>query len=93
MPGPPSPEIFGQSSFVRAYSTHRYVILFYSLLATLAAGPLFNALGFNADLLEVFLAVNLTAAVIPSASENRRWQPWRLAAKFSVRPAAPKSSG
>jgi hypothetical protein len=51
--------------------THRYGILFYSLLATLAAGPLLNALGFNARLLEVFLAVNLLAAAIPSALATR----------------------
>jgi hypothetical protein len=40
-------------------------------LATLAVGPLLDSFGFDAYLLEVFLAVNLLAAVIPSASENR----------------------
>jgi hypothetical protein len=57
----------------RAYSTRRYSILFYSLLATLAAGPLLDALGFDADLLEVFLAANLLAAVLPTLSEHRGW--------------------
>jgi hypothetical protein len=67
------PKYVSRSWFAEAYSTHRYSVLFYSLLATLAAGPLFDALGFDADLLEVFLAINLLAAVIPCASENRRW--------------------
>jgi hypothetical protein len=68
-----NPELESRGWIARAYSTRRYSILFYSLLATLAAGPLFDALGFDANLLEVFLAVNLLAAVLPSASENKGW--------------------
>jgi hypothetical protein len=48
-----------------AYSSRRYQILFYSLLATLAACPLLEALGLSAGLLEFFLAINLLAAVLP----------------------------
>jgi hypothetical protein len=59
------------NGIVTAYSSRRYAILFYSLLATLAAGPVLNALAINADFLEVFLAANLLAAVIPMASGNR----------------------
>ena len=57
----------------RAYSARRYAILFYSLLATLAISPLLGGLGVDSALLEAFLAVNLFAAVIPSASERRGW--------------------
>lgn len=49
----------------RAYSSNRYAILFYSLLATLAAGPFLETLKLNSSLLEVFLAANLLAAVMP----------------------------
>ena len=49
----------------RAYFQWRYAILFYSLLFTLAVGPLCSALGFRANLLELFLAINLLVAVLP----------------------------
>jgi hypothetical protein len=49
----------------RAYSSQRYAILFYSLLATMAASPLLETLGLDARLLELFLAANLLAAVMP----------------------------
>jgi voltage-gated potassium channel len=52
-----------------AYSSRRYAILFYSLLATLAAGPLFDAVGLDADLLELFLAANVLLAVIPTKAD------------------------
>jgi Ion channel len=48
----------------RAYLRRRYAILFYSLLLTLGAAPLLSALGFDADLLLLFLALNLLAAVV-----------------------------
>ena len=53
---------------VQAYSSRRYAILFYSLLVTLAAGPLLNAAGMNGQFLELFLAANLLAAVVPMAA-------------------------
>lgn len=40
-------------------------MLFYLLLLTIAAGPLFEALGFGSNLLELLLTANLLAAVIP----------------------------
>ena len=49
---------------LRAYASHRYVILFYSLLATLGAAPLLAALRFDISLIEVFLALNLLAGVL-----------------------------
>jgi len=57
----------------RAYFQRRYTILFYSLLLTIAAGPLFNSIGLSTDLIEFFLAINLLAAVIPiGGREGRR---------------------
>ena len=45
-------------------SAHRYAVLFYTLLVTLAVSPLLTALGFSADLLQIFLAFSLLVAVI-----------------------------
>ncbi|MGC1272104.1 MAG: potassium channel family protein [Planctomycetaceae bacterium] len=58
---------------MRTYTEHRYAILFYSLLATIVAGPLLETLGLDAGLLEVFLAATLLAAVMPvSGGTGRR---------------------
>jgi hypothetical protein len=46
-----------------AYRRHRYAVLFYTLLFTLVADPVFAALGWGSNLVEFFLAVNLMAAV------------------------------
>ena len=56
----------------RAYFQWRYAILFYSLLFTLAVGPLCSALGFHANLLELFLAINLLVAVLPIGRRRTR---------------------
>lgn len=53
------------SLILRAYVQHRYAILFYSLLLTLAAGPLLTTLGFNLTLLQLLFTVNLIAAIAP----------------------------
>lgn len=50
---------------VDAYFRRRYAILFYALLLTIAAAPLLDALGYEADLLELSLAISLLAAVLP----------------------------
>jgi hypothetical protein len=54
-----------------AYFQRRYTILFYSLL-TIAAGPLFVSMGLGTDLIELFLAANLVAAVILIGSRSGR---------------------
>ena len=54
------------------YAQRHYAILFYSLLATLAAGPLLDAFGLDTRLLEILLGVNLLAAVIPLRSMSQR---------------------
>jgi Ion channel len=62
----------GASGLWRTYRNWRYAILFYSLLLTLAVGPLRSVLGFHANLLELFLAINLLAAVAPIGGRKTR---------------------
>ena len=50
--------------FARTYAGHRYAVLFYLLLVTLAVSPLLTALRFSADLLQVLLALSLLIAVL-----------------------------
>jgi voltage-gated potassium channel len=54
------------------YHDWRYTILFYSLLLTLAVAPLRRALGFPTSFLELFLAMNLLAAVVPIGGKKAR---------------------
>src|SRR5512134_1477761 len=49
---------------VSAYLQRRHTILFYSLLLTLGAAPLLAALHLDDRLLQLFLALNLLAAVL-----------------------------
>ena len=62
----------GIGALGRAYFQRRYTILFYSLLLTIAAGPLFASTGLGTDLIELFLAANLVAAVIPLRRRSGR---------------------
>jgi voltage-gated potassium channel len=62
----------GASGLWYTYRDWRYAILFYSLLLTLAVVPLRRALGFPTSLLELFLAINLLAAVVPIGSRKTR---------------------
>ena len=62
----------GLVSLVFAYFKRHYAILFYSLLLTIAASPLVGSVGLDRDLIELFLAVNLLAAVIPISGFNER---------------------
>jgi hypothetical protein len=57
----------------RAYLRQRYAILFYTLLLTMVAAPAIAALEFPGGLIELLLATNLLAAVLPvSAGKGRR---------------------
>ena len=46
------------------YGCHRYAVLFYTLLLTLAAAPIFTALGFSGNALQVLLAFNVLVALL-----------------------------
>ncbi len=54
------------------HGSHRYLVLFYTLLLTLGAAPLLTALHLNADLLQIFLAFSLLVALLDVPA--RRWR-------------------
>src|SRR4029078_1640341 len=59
--------------FARGYLSRRYAILFYTLLLTMIAPPVVAALKLTGGLIELLLAANLIAAVMPvSAAISRR---------------------
>jgi len=62
----------GARDLWHTYLTWRYTLLFYTLLLTLAVVPLRRALGFPTSLLELFLALNLLAAVLPIRGRQTR---------------------
>ncbi|HLN85062.1 MAG TPA: hypothetical protein VK200_01340, partial [Candidatus Limnocylindrales bacterium] len=64
--------VSGLRELGRAYLRQRYTILFYTLLLTMVAAPICAALEFSGDLIELLLAANLLAAVLPvSAGKGR----------------------
>jgi len=54
------------------YQRYRYAILFYTLLLTMVAAPLFAAFEFAGALIDFFLAANLLAAVVPASTRKGR---------------------
>lgn len=68
-------EIIGdrRRAFGNAYLCRRYAILFYTLLLTTVAAPLIAALELSGAIIDLLLAANLLAAVIPvSTGRSRR---------------------
>lgn len=55
-----------------SYFQRRYTILFYSLLLTMLAAPLSATMGYGLNLIELCLAINLLAAVIPISGRSGR---------------------
>ena len=66
----------------RPYLRQRYTILFYTLMLTIVAAPVFDALEFPGVLIESLLAANLLAAVLPVS--DRRGRSVLLALMFLV---------
>ena len=63
----------GLPALRRAYLRQRYAFLFYTLLLTMVAAPVFAAFELKGALIELFLAGNLLVAVMPvSAVRSRR---------------------
>jgi hypothetical protein len=58
--------------FWRAYGSHRYAILFYILLFTLAVMPMASAMGRSVRVIEVLLGASLIAAVMPHSTHKSR---------------------
>jgi hypothetical protein len=62
----------GLPGLARTYLSRRYMILFYTLLVTMVAAPVFNALEFNGTLIESLLAACLLAAILPVGAVRKR---------------------
>jgi hypothetical protein len=78
-------ETGGLAALGRAYFRRRYTILFYSLLLTMGAAPLLASTGLELNLIELFLATNLLAAVIPIGRRRGRLLLVILIAALSIR--------
>ena len=63
----------GLSGWWRAYRRHHYAVLFYSLILTVVAEPIAKAIGMTGDLLQLFVGLNLLAAVPQVNSRKGRW--------------------
>jgi hypothetical protein len=74
------------ASAVHWYGAHHNAILFYSILLTLAAAPVLGSLRRDGDLLELFLGLNLSVAVLRRQHGARRLAPaLALAAVIGLR--------
>ena len=62
----------GIPDLARTYLRHRYMILFYALLVTMVAAPIFSALNFKGILIESLLAACLLAAILPVGAVRNR---------------------
>ena len=69
---PTSGESGDLPGLARTYLSRRYMILFYTLLVTMVAAPVFNALEFNGTLIESLLAACLLAAILPVGAVRNR---------------------
>jgi len=67
-----SDRVANRGVLAHAYFGQRYAILFYTLLLTLVAAPLIAALEMSGTLIDLFLAANLLAAVMPVNSGLHR---------------------
>ena len=65
-------EVAGPKALAALYRRRRYALLFYTLLSTLVAAPGLAALDFKGDLLELFLAASLLAALVPVRAGRKR---------------------
>jgi Ion channel len=76
------------------YAAHRYAVLFYVLLLTLGAAPVFAALRVSTNVLQFFLAFSLLAALFGIPGRRLRTVLILLAAvAMAVRAAAPSTVG
>jgi len=80
------------SALANLYGSYRYTLLFYTLLFTLAAGPLLTALHFSGDLLQLLLAFNLLVALLGVTGHAWRNVLLLLAAAAIALRAAPASA-
>jgi Ion channel len=74
-----------------AHGSHRYAVLFYTLLVTLAASPILTALRFSGNVLQIFLAFSLLVA-LSDLRDHRRMLFMLLAAVVVGVRVAPASA-
>ena len=60
------------AGLARTYLSRRYMILFYTLLVTMVAAPVFSALKFSGTLIESLLGACLLAAIWPVGAVRNR---------------------
>jgi voltage-gated potassium channel len=82
----------GRLGVSRSYAAHRYAVLFYALLLTLGAAPLFAALHISVNVLQFFLAFSLLAALFGVPGRRLRAVLMLLAAVAMAFRAAPPST-
>jgi hypothetical protein len=75
-----------------AYAAHRYAVLFYAILLTLGAAPVFAALHVSANVLQFFLAFSLLAALFGVPGRRLRAVLIVLAAVAMALRAAPPAT-
>jgi len=63
--------VIGLRQLSSLHRSHRYTVLFYALLVTLAASPVLTALRFSTNLLQIFLAFSLLVALSDTQGRGR----------------------
>src|SRR5436190_34171 len=61
-----------KTTFWQAYGRHRYVILFYSLLFMMVAGPIASTFNMPQILIKLLFAACLLLAVLPNTTKHTR---------------------
>ncbi len=59
------------ANLMASYSRRRFACLFFSLIMTMAAAPVFGALGFGGKFIEILLGMNILAATLITLHSHR----------------------
>ncbi len=78
---------------INAWRRRRFACLFVTLILTLMAAPVIDALGYNSSLLKAFVALNLIAAVIGTANDRAFHPLFALAGVALITMAVSATSG
>jgi hypothetical protein len=77
-----------RDTFEHLYRRRRYTVLFFTLVFTVVASPIFSVLKLSDSLIESVLAVSLVAAVVPNHLRRDRIYVIFLAVALMARPVA-----
>lgn len=61
------------ADFAHAYGRRRFACLFFTLLGTMVAAPVFGAMGFGTGIMELFLALNILGAILVTLLNHRAY--------------------